>query len=129
MINIRIGDVLTRPKPGTPFTHVGVALGNGMAAHNTPDRGEHASSLEDFADGQPVTVHRTGADPSIVVARAQTVLASPQGYHAVVNNCEHTATKIIRGAARSSQAAFWFVVAIIIATVLLVVYTTRRQRA
>ena len=127
--NIRTGDVLTRPKADELITHVGVALAPDLILHNTPERGEHVGTLQEFAAGKPVTVHRTGADPSIVVARAQTVLAKPQKYHPINNNCEHTATKIIRGFAQSSQAAFWGMIALVVCIIVFIAFAIRKQRA
>lgn len=126
---IRTGDVLTRKKAHDLITHVGVALAPDLVLHNTPEKGEHVGTLQEFADGKPVTLHRLGADPSIVLARAQAVLASPQKYHPIKNNCEHTASKVISGISESSQAAFWAMIALIVAVVVLVMFAVRKQRA
>lgn len=103
MTAIRIGDVLTRPKAAGFVTHAAVAIWNGLVLHNTPEKGEHAATVREFAAGGPVAVHPTGANPSVVVARAQRVLANPQGYDPVKNNCEHTVTKVVHGTAWSPQ--------------------------
>lgn len=50
MTSLLIGDFLTRPK-ALGATHVGVWLGGGAVYHNAPDRGEHISSVADFAKG------------------------------------------------------------------------------
>jgi hypothetical protein len=129
MTNIRIGDVLTVPKALGVVTHYAVAFAPGLVVQNTPEKGEHAATVQDFAAGNPVTVHRTGADPSIVVARAQAILASPKKYHPIQNNCEHTVTKIIRGIAQSPQALFWCTVAFLGFVLLLIALMTRKRWA
>ena len=107
MTTIGIGDVLTLPKSFGFLTHMGVAIGPDRVIQNTREKGEHVATVQEFSAGKPVTVHRTGVNPSVTVARAQTVLANPQPYDPVQNNCEHTVTKIVHGIARSPQAAFY----------------------
>ena len=68
---IRVGDILARPKAVGIVTHFGVAITSDLVLQNTPEKGEHIATLQQFSAGKPVTVHRTNADPSIVVARAQ----------------------------------------------------------
>ena len=103
MTAIRIGDVLTRPKAAGFVTHAAVAIWNGLVLHNTPEKGEHAATVREFAAGGRVTVHHTGMDPSVAAARAHSVLANPQGYDPIKNNCEHTVTKVVHGKAWSPQ--------------------------
>lgn len=98
--NIGIGDLLFRTK--FPFVnHKGVVVGNGLVCHNTPERGEHLSTVQEFTAGQPVRVQRTGANPADVVSRANKVLADPKKYNPAFRNCEHTASEIIYGIAKS----------------------------
>lgn len=104
MTAIRIGDVLIRPKAAGFLTHAAVAIWNGLVLHNTPEKGEHAVTVQEFAAGGPITVHHTGMDPAVATARAQSVLTDPQGYDPIKNNCEHTVTKVIHGIAKSPQA-------------------------
>jgi len=113
MTTIRTGDVLTRPKALGVLTHVGVAVAPNLVVQNTPEKGEHLTTLQEFSAGKMIAVHRTGANPSIVVARAQETLANPQKYHPIQNNCEHTATKIIQGIARSPQLAVFGIIALV----------------
>lgn len=110
---IRTGDILTRPKALGIITHVGVAIAPDRILQNTPSKGEHLTTVQEFSAGKPIKVHRIGANPSIVVARAQTILANPQQYDVIQNNCEHTATKIVHGIARSPQVAFFGVLALL----------------
>jgi len=111
--NIVVGDVLTRPKALGIATHFGVVIAPNAVLQNTPERGEHLTTVQDFSAGKPITVHRTGVHPSIVVARAHNALANPQKYDLIQNNCEHTTTKIVQGIAKSSQIAFFLTLAVL----------------
>jgi hypothetical protein len=110
---VHAGDVLTRPKALGVVTHVGVAIAPNLILQNTPEKGEHLTTVQEFCAGKPVMLHRTGVNPSIVAARAQAVLASPQKYDLFQNNCEHTATKIIQGMGQSSQLAVFVTIALV----------------
>ncbi len=110
--NIRVGDVLTRPK-ALIVTHVGVAVAPNLVLQNTPEKGEHLTTVQEFSAGKPVILHRTGANPATVVARAQAVISNPQKYDLIQNNCEHTVTKVIQGIAQSSQLAVFVMVALV----------------
>lgn len=98
----QIGDLVTRPKVGGIVNHVGVVVGPDAVAHNTPGKGEHLSTLEEFAAGQPVTVHPTGADQAGVLARACSVISRPKPYNPFWRNCQHTVSEISVGVAKSS---------------------------
>ena len=120
---IRVGDMLLRPEALGFLQHVGVAIAPDRVLQNTRDRGEHVTTLQGFSAGKPVTVRRSDAHPAIVRARAEAVLANPQPYDPVLNNCEHTASKIIHGIARSPQLAFIVIMAVV---ALLIVMFSRR---
>ena len=126
---IRAGDILTRPKALGLVTHVGVAVAPDLILQNTPDKGEHLATLQEFSAGKPVTVHRTGVDPSIITARAQEVLANPQKYNLIENNCEHTTTKVVHGIARSAQIFFWCMIALVGLVFLFMALMPRKRRA
>lgn len=98
----RIGDFLLRPK-SLGFTHVGVWLGNGTVFHNAPTRGEHVSSVQDFAKGETVSFQSTNASPATVLTRVRSRLATPRGYDLLSNNCEHSANHVVTGEASSRQ--------------------------
>jgi hypothetical protein len=117
--DIRVGDILTRPKALGIVTHRGVVVAPNLILQNTPHKGEHLATIPEFSSGKPVRVHRTGANPSIVTARAQTVLANPQKYDVFKNNCEHTATKVVDGIAKSPQLGFFAILALASAALLL----------
>lgn len=98
------GDIVKRPKG--VFEHQGIYLGNDRVFHNTPGRGEHVSSLQEFSNGHPVSLklapkgNRAG-----LLARAYQAIEHPRGYDPILNNCEHTVNRILEGAPRSRQLA------------------------
>lgn len=102
MSTLNFGDFLLRPKC-LGISHVGVWLGGGRVFHNAPGRGEHVSSVEEFAQGEPVTVKATNADAASVSVRVHSRLSAPQPYDALSNNCEHTANHVVTGKAFSHQ--------------------------
>lgn len=105
--NVLTGDLLMRAKWLNFVNHTGVAISPNRVLHNTPEKGEHVSTLEEFSQGKQVEVQRTGADPLAVSQRAQKVLANPQKYDPISRNCEHTANEVAQGRAKSPQAIFW----------------------
>jgi hypothetical protein len=95
------------------YWHHGIDMGDGTVVHARPDdfRNPFAggsvvrTSLEEFADGQPV---RTTAEPPAVfspaeVARRAAAHVGRQGYCPVVANCEHFANWCATGERRSRQ--------------------------
>ena len=110
------GELLRRRKG--PVMHTGVSLGDGRVLHNTPGRGEHVSTLEEFAKGKTIRVSPGAADAR---ARIQTLdeddLQRP--YNLFVNNCEHTASRVTAGQPSSPQLKKIAVEALIGAALLL----------
>lgn len=106
--NIPAGHVISREKG--IFTHVGFSLGDGLVFHNNPERGEHVSTLAEFAKGQKVTLlsHRISGDEfHRVISRIREVLTRPIGYHPTANNCEQTLNRVLGLPANSPQLWFW----------------------
>lgn len=99
---LSVGDFLLRPK-SLGVTHVGVWMGGGAVFHNAPDRGEHISSVAEFAKGAPVRVESKNADPSMVVVRVRAKLSRPREYDPISNNCEHAANEVVTGHPFSDQ--------------------------
>lgn len=99
-----LGDLLIRPKFFNLVPHEGVFVGRNTVFHNTPVRGEHLSTLEDFAAGQEITAHPTGANQNQVLSRLRQALASPKRYNPFSRNCQHSASAVIKGAALSPLA-------------------------
>jgi len=102
MSSLNTGDFLLRPKL-LGFSHVGVWLGGGAVFHNAPGKGEHISSLAEFAEGEGVTIEPSLADPAIVLSRVREKLQAPRDYDLITNNCEHSATGVVTGRSYSRQ--------------------------
>jgi hypothetical protein len=101
---INIGDILTKRKLLGMIEHYGVVIGHNTVLHNTPGRGEHAVTIDEFVEGQAIEVKPTGADPTVVSARGREILAKPQRYHPAKRNCQHTVFEAIYGVAKSPTA-------------------------
>ncbi len=94
-ISLQPGDVLRRKKG--PVWHWGVCLAEGIL-HNTPDSGEHLSSLSEFANGQNIEVfHSDNIYREEIIARAYRIIYNPSSYQYLWRNCEHTLTEITKG--------------------------------
>jgi|SRR5579871_4648558 len=110
---IGIGDVLLRPKYFGLVQHRGIFLGGNAVLTNTPDKGEHLATIEEFSGREHVTVYRTGANPREVIARSREILKRPRKYDPISRNCEHTASEVTSGRAKSPTVAFWGIMAIV----------------
>lgn len=110
--DLRPGDWLTCKK-NLFITHVGVHLGNGQVLQNTPIRGEHVVDWDGFSQGRPVSYRHTNTPPHLVYLRASQLLRQPRPYHPIINNCEHTASKVIDDIRISGQVLIWGLIAII----------------
>lgn len=96
------GDLLLRPKCLGIVQHEGVVIGPNAVLHNTPDKGEHVSTVHEFADGKPMQVHPAAAPPAMLLSRAQQVLCRPRRYDPLARNCQHTASELLSGRATSA---------------------------
>ena len=113
---LKIGDILSRLKfPGV--RHVGVVVGPDAVCHNTPERGEHVSTIAEFTAGQEITVKHSGINPMIIIANARRILANPKRYDAAVRNCEHTVSDMLHGVAESPAVAVCGVLGIFLAVI------------
>lgn len=116
-----VGDILSRPK--FPFVHKGVYVGNGLVVHNTPEHGEHVSSVVDFAANQTVSVTPIPQENrNDVMHQAAATLANPKPYDPIVRNCEHTVTRITKGREYSWQL---FLVGAAVLGLVLIVFAKR----
>ena len=106
--NLRAGDKLVRKK--LLADHTAIYLGDGKVLHNAPDKGEHLSSFEEFAQGKDVKYYSPDESKrSYILGNAYKILNNPGSYNFFTNNCEHTVTKVTKGKAYSEQlAAFGF---------------------
>lgn len=113
------GDILTRPKFSF-IDHAGVYLGNGLVLHNSPEKGEHVSDIDEFASGREVGVTPTSPNAKAkIMERVQTTLRNPRVYDAPTNNCEHTVTRITEGRAYSTTVLVVCLVTVAIAAILI----------
>jgi hypothetical protein len=87
--------IISRQKAGI-FRHVGVLVPDGRVAHCAPNRGEHISTVEEFAAGGDVTVDRIVAetDHLATLHRIADALRSPKAYDPATNNCEIFANRV-----------------------------------
>ena len=115
-----IGDLLVRPKALGIVDHIGVAIGTDAVFHNTPERGEHVSSIAEFAAGKAVNAVPTGAEPVSVLNRVHRALTKPKKYCPVSRNCEHSVTEVLSGIAKSPQLVGVLVIVAILAVILFV---------
>lgn len=105
-MNFRMGDVIARRKG--VVLHIGVVLAPNEVLHNTPERGEHVSSLDEFAAGRRVRLVRAACTQS----RARASTARPRAgrsYNLFTHNCEHTASRVVQGRSESPQLRSWAV--------------------
>jgi len=98
------GDVVARRKG--IVMHKGVALGDGRVLHNTPFRGEHVCSEEEFRAGKRLHAVRMSMDERRR-ALHHAERAERREYNLFTNNCEHTVTRAASGDAHSPQLMSW----------------------
>jgi len=81
--------IIARSKAGA-FKHVGILLPDGRVAHCSPERGEHISTVENFAMGQDVaTIEEIPQRLRVLtLRRIAESMRLPKDYHATKNNCE-----------------------------------------
>lgn len=102
---IEPGDLVSSQKG--PFRHRGIALPGCMVLHNTPTRGEHVSTLQEFG-GSTIRIEKPGvADRERILANASAIVRNPKRFDVFLNNCEHTVTKAIDGTPKSQQLQSW----------------------
>ena len=98
------GDIVSRRKG--IVMHKGVVLGDGRVLHNTPLRGEHITTEEEFRAGKRVYVtrqERTARERALAHADRD----PNASYNLLTNNCEHTVHRATRGQAHSPQLKSW----------------------
>ncbi len=100
------GDIVSRRKG--LVMHKGVVMRDGRVLHNTPFKGEHVTTMEDFKAGQRLYVERQSVEARRRALRAAD-LETVRGYHLLRNNCEHTAHRATTGKAHSPQLRSWLV--------------------
>jgi len=97
--------IVSRPKLKGLWQHVGVLLPDGRVAHCGPGRGEHVSSVEEFARGEDVSILRalSEIEHAHVLQRLAEALRVPRQYDALQNNREMFANRVTGQPATSPQ--------------------------
>ena len=98
------GDIVSRRKGFV--MHKGVVLKDGRILHNTPFRGEHVCSEEEFRAGKRLHVSRIPLEQRRRALHSAERL-EPKGYNLLTNNCEHTAHRTVHGRPESPQLKSW----------------------
>ena len=106
MISLPVGSILSRPKDGI-VQHWGVVSGPDLVFHNTPEHGEHETTVGEFAAGHPITIKCRVRDLEAFGRRVWLRRTNPLPYHFLTNNCEHTLSALIGRPRTSPQAAGW----------------------
>ncbi|WP_115018956.1 lecithin retinol acyltransferase family protein [Synechococcus sp. UW140] len=92
------------PRQHGLFLHHGIDLGDGTVAHYLEGREILRSALDDFSQGQPVSVvPHTQCSPQGVTLRRAMGRIGEQNYNLLFNNCEHFATWCKTGRHHSAQ--------------------------
>jgi len=86
-------------------THVGLYIESARQVfHNSPGRGEHLSTLDEFSEGKQITFEEVNSiNYQTVVNRINSSLANPQNYDLVKFNCEDSVYKILETNPHSPQ--------------------------
>ena len=97
-------DHLRVPRQHGLFLHHGIDLGDGTVAHYLEGREILRSGLDDFSQGQPLSVveHPVCSPQGVTLRRAMSRIGE-QSYNLLFNNCEHFATWCKTGRHRSDQ--------------------------
>ena len=81
--------------------HRGIALDDGRVLHNTPFKGQHVSTFEDFSKGKRVYESRHSSE--LRRKTLERIDQEHQRYNPFTNNCEHMVTRATKGSATSPQ--------------------------
>lgn len=101
-----IGSELSVPKAF--FRHVGVYTENGYVFHNHPIHGEQLITLKEFSGGRAITVTKLGVSDQISFRnRLNAAISSPRPYRLLLNNCEHTVSRLRTEESETPQVLFW----------------------
>lgn len=97
--------VIGRVKWGM-FEHLGVLLPDGRVAHCAPGKGEHVSTLQEFAgrDGRVRIIRRVPPERQhTTIQRIASALRAPKPYDVFTNNCEVFANRVTGEESKSPQ--------------------------
>ena len=85
--------------------HVGIWFSDGRVAHCARRRGEHISTIDEFAAGHDVTIERMVPlhEHAATLARIAEAMRSPKAYDIVNNNCEMFVRRMLGEKVESPQ--------------------------
>jgi hypothetical protein len=90
------------------YTHVGRYIGNGMVFHNHWKNGSEVISLQQFSNGKKVFILDRGVKNIYLFNnRVQELISKNKAYNIINNNCEHAASYVSDGNAKSPQLALY----------------------
>ena len=117
--NLVQGDILRRRKGNV--WHWGVWLQEGVL-HNTPDKGEHISSLGEFSNGNEIEIFQPNdLNRNDIIARAYNIINNPSEYQYLWRNCEHTVTEITSGKPSSQTVNNLAIAALMLCSIYIVI--------
>lgn len=122
---LTIGTIIARTKAGVA-EHIGVITAHNLVLHNTPDRGEHESTVAEFAAGQIITIRGRVRDVMAFVNRVWRRRQNLRAYDLVSNNCEHTISALTADEPSSPQLRAWGFAALVVVAFAVVVRTTAK---
>ena len=96
--------IISRPKAGA-LRHFGVLLPEGCVAHCSPSKGEHISTVSEFAAGNDVLIEKVVpvSEHNATLERIAASMHRGGAYDLLLNNCEIFANRITAQAAKSDQ--------------------------
>jgi len=93
MNHMQPGDIVVRDKG--PCRHLGIVINGDLVLHNTPELGEHVSSMHAFCQGKPYRVfHIPNAFRWVVLANASRIAAYPRRYDSIEQLRAHCYTGV-----------------------------------
>ena len=105
---LRPGVIVFRPKGIGVVVHEGLYLGGNRVLHNTPERGDHISSVVEFFSGFPIQFKVAPAHSLHEVRRrAEQMAKENRPYSLTHHNCQHTVRKALGAPIESPQLQFW----------------------
>jgi hypothetical protein len=97
------GDIIVRVKAGGVVEHKGFVCDFDRVLHNLPERGDHSSTITEFAVGHEVRVIKSVPLTWEVAQRVDQILRNPKRYNLFFWNCDHTVTRAAFGEPVSEQ--------------------------
>lgn len=97
-MSVRKGYRLSRAKGFGFVDHVGWTFDGREVFHNLPGKGEHLSSVADFAAGKVVRVQEVLLDLAEAFSVSSNIAKSVSvnlQYHWSSNNCEHSVSRVL----------------------------------